>query len=127
MKSKIIMLISALLIVCNLQTLYAFQSVSAQQPADHMSTGSRYAPSAYEVDAQAPSASFQATYNNPAGAPAGRRNGPPSDDNDNYDPDNAQYGPMPDGTLFLLLLAAVATAGIAVRRRRMTETSQMTD
>lgn len=79
-------------------------------------TGSRYSSQVYEVGATSPVASSPI------------RKAPPSEgigEETDYDPSNAQYGPVPDGTLFMLLLAAVATAGIAVRRRRMTETTQM--
>ena len=81
-------------------------------------TGSRYSSQVHEVGATSPVASSPIRK-----APPGDGIGQETD----YDPSNAQYGPMPDGTLFLLLLAAVATAGIAVRRRWMTDTNQLAE
>lgn len=56
----------------------------------------------------------------------GPRYAPPGKTSEDKDTPNVE-GPMPDGTLFLLLLAAVAAAGIAVRRRWMTDINQLAE
>ena len=93
----------------NAQVEIVMQSVNQ---SDAYTTGSRYSSQVHEVGATSPVASSPI------------RKAPPSEgigQETNYDPSNAQYGPMPDGTLFMLLLAVVAAGVVAVRRRRMTQ------
>ena len=99
----------------------SMSSPSLYANGDHMTTGSRYATGVQEVGAVAPVPMYRDTYSSPAGAPAGMRRTPPDEDDDDYDPDNAQFGDLADGTFFLLLLAALATFVVTLRRKHHTQ------
>lgn len=122
MKTRILLTISALLMVCSLTaqppataafkstSVYVSAMESAQQPmtqtAEMMSTGSRYASSPYEVGKQEANALYETTYSNASNSQRrAKRNAPPEDDDDDYDPDNPNWGPISDANWFLLALA----------------------
>ena len=134
MKTRILLTISALLMVCRLTaqppTTMAFQSTSvyvsamesSQQPttqtAEMMFTGSRYASSPYAVGMQEANALYETTYTNASNSPSrGRRNAPPEDDGDEYDPDNPNWGPISDANWFLLALACAFVLYKLVRHK----------
>ena len=144
MTMRLFISIGVLLIVGSSHAQSAFHSMTAQHntrtyvlgnspasphpmmssAADHMSSGSRYISSSHAVGAAAPIALYAETSDLPAGLHGSIRKGPPGDDDDDYDPSNPQYGALPDGTLFLLLLAAMtAVYGYISVRKKKNETN----
>ena len=133
MKIRIFFIVSALLMVCSLTaqppttaafhstSVYVSAATSAQQPmtqtAELMSTGSCYASRPYDVGKQEVNALYETTYSN-ASDPKSRakRNAPPTDDD--YDPDNPNWGPISDANWFLIVLASAFILYKLVRTRK---------
>lgn len=138
MTKRIILAISVLLMVSSVNAQFAMHtthqssivtyhsgvscnsmtSQSLHSGTDHMATGSRYTSDVPEVGAATPTPMYNDYLAGPAAAPVGPRRAGPAEDGDDYDPDNTQFGDLADGTWFLLMLAALSAAVVALRRKR---------
>ena len=138
MTKRIILAISVLLMVSSVNAQFAMHtthqssiityhsgvscnsmtSQSLHSGTDHMATGSRYTSDVPEVGAATPTPMYNDYLAGPAAAPVGPRRAGPAEDDDEYDPDNTQFGDLADGTWFLLMLAALSAAVVSLRRNR---------
>lgn len=138
MTKRIILAISVLLMVSSVNAQFATRTVrqssivayhsgvsynsmtfqSLYSGTDHMATGSRYTSDVPAVGAATPTPMYNDYLAGPAAAPVGPRRAGPSEDDDDYDPDNTQFGDLSDGTWFLLMLAALSAAVVSLRRQR---------
>jgi len=138
MTKRIILAISVLLMVSSVNAQFAMHtthqssiityhsgvscnsmtSQSLHSGTDHMATGSRYTSDVPAVGATSPMPMYNDYLAGPAAAPVGPRRAGPAEDDDEYDPDNTQFGDLADGTWFLLMLAALSAAVVSLRRQR---------
>jgi len=120
MKKRLFFLLVVLLTASSLLAQYA--ALRTTPYSDIMSSGSTYVSAPQTIGAGSPEPMYQ-TATAPSYAPAGPRrdpvyDGPPVDDDDDYDPNNPQWSPLSDANWFLLLLLALYAACTGYMRYR---------